>query len=103
MSLTTCSNLSLMVQRYKTALTSCLLYPEFIFKQVVSVPRFRKEMDLYLTWRVDELSEDHIGRLLRQLMQPHLGWVVVWGCVFGALSGIVTQGVRVSLNFNFFS
>lgn len=73
-----------------------------LFMQAISVPRFRKEMDLYLTWRIEELTQQRIGVLMRDLMQLHLGWVVVWGCVFGALSGIVTQGVRVSLNFNFF-
>ncbi len=59
-------------------------------------------MDDYLTWRVEELTQNHIGQLMRELMYQHLGWVVVWGCVFGALSGIITQGVRISLNFNFF-
>lgn len=58
-------------------------------------------MDLYLTWRIEELTQQRIGVLMRDLMQLHLGWVVVWGCVLGTLSGIVTQGVRVSLNFNF--
>lgn len=70
--------------------------------KAISVPRFRKEMDLYLTWRIEELTQQHIGVLLQNLLQLHLGWVVVWGCVFGALSGILTQGLRVSLNFNFF-
>ena len=70
--------------------------------QAISVPRFRKEVDLYLAWRLEELTEQRVGQLMRDLMQLHLGWVVVWGCIFGALSGIITQGVRVSLNFNFF-
>lgn len=65
------------------------------------MPRFRKEIDLYLTWRFEGLTQQKIGALMRDLMQLHLGWVVVWGCVLGALSGIITQGVRVSLNFNF--
>lgn len=63
---------------------------------------FRKEVDLYLSWRLEELTQQHIGSLMRELLRLHLGWVVVWGCVVGALSGIITQGVRVSLNFNFF-
>ncbi len=65
------------------------------------MPRFRKEMDQYLTWRVEELAQERTGQLMRELMYQHLGWVVVWGSVLGALSGIVTQGVRISLNFNF--
>lgn len=67
------------------------------------MPRFRKEMDSYLSWRVEELTEQHIGKLMRRLLYQHLGWVVVWGSVIGLLSGIVTQGIRISFNFNFFS
>ena len=69
--------------------------------QGISVPRFREEMDRYLSWRVEELIEKKIGTLMRRLMYRHLGWLVVWGCVFGVLIGIVTQGVKISLNFRF--
>jgi len=69
--------------------------------QAISVPRFRKEMDQYLTWRVEELAEERTGQLMRELMSQHLGWVVVWGSILGALGGIITQGVRISLTFNF--
>ena len=60
-------------------------------------------MDHYLSWRVEELTENKIGSLMRKLIYRHLGWLVVWGCVFGVLTGIVTQGVKISLNFNFMS
>ena len=65
------------------------------------MPRFRKEMDQYLTWRIEELTQQQVGRLMRGLIYQHLGWVVVWGCVLGGLSGLVIQAVRLSLNFNF--
>ena len=68
--------------------------------QAISIPRFREELDRYLSWRVEALLEKRIGTLMRKLMYRHLGWLVVWGCVFGVMTGIVTQGLKVSLNFS---
>lgn len=63
--------------------------------------RFREEMDRYLACRVEEMSKKSIGQLMRHLIHRHLGWIIVWGCIFGVISGVVTQGLRLSLNFNF--
>lgn len=70
--------------------------------QALSVPLFRKEMQQYLSWRLEELTEKRIGSLMRRLIYKHLGWIIVWGCVFGILTGVVVQGLKISLNFNFF-
>lgn len=70
-------------------------------EQAISVPRFREEMDRYLSWRVEELTGRRVGRLMRTLMYQHLGWVVVWGSIFGIISGVIIQGAKISLNFNF--
>ncbi len=69
--------------------------------QAISVPRFRKELDGYLCWRIEHLAEQKIGKQLRRLMYRHMGWVVVWGSVFGVVIGIATQALKFSLNFNF--
>ena len=69
--------------------------------QAISVSRFREEMDRYLACRVEEMSKKSIGQLMRSLIHRHLGWIIVWGCIFGVISGVVTQGLRLSLNFNF--
>lgn len=58
-------------------------------------------MDRYLACRIEELTKDRIGKLMRQLIYRHLGWIIVWGCIFGVISGIATQALRLSLNFNF--
>lgn len=68
--------------------------------QGISIPRFREELDRYLSWRVEALLEKRIGTLMRKLMYRHLGWLVVWGCVFGVVSGVVTQALKVSLNLS---
>lgn len=69
--------------------------------QAMNVHRFREQMDHYLNWRVGELTEKRVGSLMRKLIYRHLGWLVVWGCVFGLATGIVSQGLKISLNFNF--
>lgn len=82
--------------------TTLLLYDIISpLKQAINVSRFREEMDRYLACCVEEISKNSIGKLMRQLIHRHLGWIIVWGCVFGAISGLVTQGIRLSLNFNF--
>ena len=78
------------------------MYDRFPLKtQAINVSRFREEMDRYLACCVEEISKNSIGKLMRHLIHRHLGWVIVWGCVFGVITGLVTQGVRLSLNFNF--
>ncbi len=72
-----------------------------LFLQAISVPRFRKELDQFLCWRIEQLAEKRIGKQLRRLMYQHLGWVVVWGSVFGVVIGVATQALKFSLNFNF--
>ena len=47
---------------------------------------------------MEALLEKRIGTLMRKLMYRHLGWLVVWGCVFGVLIGIITQALKISLN-----
>ena len=70
------------------------------FLQGISVTRFREEMDRYLACQVEGISEQSIGKLMRHLIQRHLGWITVWGCVFGVITGLATQALRLSLNFD---
>ena len=69
--------------------------------QGISVPQFREEMDRYLSWRAEAVTKKEVGRLMRRHMYQHFSWIVVWGSVFGLLTGIVVEGLKLSLNFNF--
>ena len=70
--------------------------------QGISVPKFREEMDRYLSWRAEAVTEKDIGKLMRRHLYTHLSWIVVWGSVFGLLTGIVVQALHISLNFDIF-
>ena len=48
-----------------------------------------------------KLSRDNVSKLIQKLLVPHLGWVVVWGCLLGAVTGTISQALRISLSFNY--
>jgi len=37
--------------------------------------------------RLNELSPQHVKEIIEDMIRKHLGWLVVWGGVFGALIG----------------
>lgn len=40
--------------------------------------------------RLDELTPDMVKVIVQDMIRKHLGWLVVWGGVFGGLIGLVT-------------
>jgi uncharacterized membrane protein YheB (UPF0754 family) len=41
--------------------------------------------------RLDELSPKMVKGMMQDLMREHLGWLVVWGGVFGGLIGLISS------------
>ncbi len=44
--------------------------------------------------KLDELTAPQVKQLLSDLIREHLGWLVVWGGVFGALIGLLSTGLQ---------
>jgi hypothetical protein len=40
-----------------------------------------------------ELTPERVRALLEEVIRVHLGWLVVWGNVFGALIGVVSTAL----------
>lgn len=40
--------------------------------------------------RLDELTPNMVKDIIQEMIRVHLGWLVVWGGVFGAIIGMVT-------------
>ncbi len=44
--------------------------------------------------RLDELTPDLVKKIIQEMIRKHLGWLVVWGGVFGGLIGFATVFLR---------
>lgn len=44
--------------------------------------------------RLDELTPQMVKTIVQDMIHEHLGWLVVWGGVFGGLIGLLTSFVR---------
>lgn len=51
---------------------------------------FRDKVMRIVSNRLDSLSPAMVKQLVKDIMYEHLGWLVVWGAVFGGLLGLVS-------------
>jgi uncharacterized membrane protein YheB (UPF0754 family) len=47
-----------------------------------------KKVELIVQKRLDELTPQMVKKIIQDMIKKHLGWLVVWGGVFGALIGL---------------
>jgi uncharacterized membrane protein YheB (UPF0754 family) len=47
-----------------------------------------EQADSIVTRRLDELTPDMVKGIMQDMIRAHLGWLVVWGGVFGGLIGL---------------
>ena len=57
----------------------------------------RKDLEEIIDQRLVELTSQHVKIIIKQMIHKHLGWLVVWGGVFGCFIGIIL-GLLGSLN-----
>lgn len=48
----------------------------------------RKKVEALVEDRLNELTPDQVKRIVQDMIRKHLGWLVVWGGVFGGLIGL---------------
>jgi uncharacterized membrane protein YheB (UPF0754 family) len=51
------------------------------------------KIDTVVKNRLDELTPKMVKQLVQDIIKEHLGWLVVWGAVFGGLIGFISQVV----------
>jgi uncharacterized membrane-anchored protein YjiN (DUF445 family) len=61
---------------------------------VLDLKAVRAEIDGVMEEKLQLLTADIIKRLIEDVIREHLGWLVVWGNVFGGLIGVITLAVR---------
>ena len=56
---------------------------------MASGDRFAARLDTLLRARLDELTPEMVRDIVQLMIRRHLGWLVVWGGVFGGLIGLL--------------
>ena len=56
------------------------------------------EIDRIVTRRLDEFSPRMVKEIILGMIRRDLGWLVVWGGVFGAFVGLITSLVRFGIH-----
>ncbi|MDR4509880.1 MAG: DUF445 domain-containing protein [Candidatus Brocadiaceae bacterium] len=51
---------------------------------------FRSKIDVMVNERLNELSPKQVKEIIEEMIRNHLGWLVVWGGVFGAIIGFIS-------------
>mmetsp|Transcript_25495 Transcript_25495/g.33311 ORF Transcript_25495/g.33311 Transcript_25495/m.33311 type:complete len:328 (+) Transcript_25495:184-1167(+) len=69
----------------------CTLTKDFDLTTMVSFETVQTEVDLLMTEKLELLTPDIVKALLEQVIRDHLGWLVVWGNIFGAVIGVISQ------------
>ena len=69
-----------------------LLASEF-GNSLVDVDSLREDVDELLTERLNELTPDRVKEMMEKVIRQHLGWLVVWGNVFGSMIGVLSKAL----------
>ena len=45
--------------------------------------------------RLNELSPNDIKKMIKDIIDNHLGWLVIWGGVFGGFIGLIASFINL--------
>ena len=51
--------------------------------------------DRLLEEKLEELTPEIVKSMMERIIRDHLGWLIVWGNVFGAAIGLLARGIAV--------
>ena len=51
---------------------------------------FKSKIGDMVDARLNELTPKHIKEIIADMIRQHLGWLVVWGGIFGAFIGLLS-------------
>ena len=66
---------------------------------IVNIEDVRGAIEAYLNARIQTLTAEKVTRLLSFVIRDHLDWLVVWGCVFGSIIGVLSEAVDLTPNY----
>lgn len=66
------------------------LVDKFDPEKYVSVDKIRDELDILMEEKLLELTPERVKEIMEGVIRNHLGWLVIWGNVFGGIIGIIS-------------
>ncbi|MBF0280253.1 MAG: DUF445 domain-containing protein [SAR324 cluster bacterium] len=64
-----------------------------ILKKESGFEEFRPKVEAMIDIRLQELTPEQVKKIIDDMIREHLGWLVVWGGVFGAVIGLFSAVV----------
>ena len=64
-----------------------------VAKSGLDVESLRQQVDQLLTAKLEELTPAVVRQMMEEVMREHLGWLIVWGNVFGGSIGLVARAL----------
>lgn len=61
-----------------------------ILQKETDFEKFKGKIGDMVNARLNELTPKHVKKIIEEMIRQHLGWLVVWGGVFGALIGLAS-------------
>jgi len=72
-----------------------LLTKNFDPSKMINIDKIRTEVDGLMSTKLLELTPEKVKELIADVIREHLGWLIVWGNVFGGLIGIVSKAAEI--------
>ena len=57
------------------------------------VSAMRQQVDGLLETKLEELTPDRVKEMMEEVIREHLGWLIVWGNVFGGTIGLLSKAL----------
>merc|ERR1719375_2307233 len=64
--------------------------------ELIDVGDFRREVEQMMAERMLMLTPEAVKKMMENVIREHLGWLVVWGNVFGGFIGVVAHAISGS-------
>jgi uncharacterized membrane protein YheB (UPF0754 family) len=61
--------------------------------QSLDIGALRRQVDQLLSAKLEELTPEKVKQMMEEVMREHLGWLIVWGNIFGGAIGLLSHAL----------